>query len=223
MEIKQKFNEEIQNLIDQYLLVRSKKFSSNFYVGKVIDNNDSDKKGRCKILIYGKYDGIPETDLPWAIPDFGLNGEFVVPDIGSIVNVYFKNNDLYCPFYTSKVIHNDDLSEERNNDYPNSIVLFETAPGDFLVINKKTNETVWQFASGASINVDGKGNINIETIGTSVGKINITGLGKITLDAPQIQLPNGNVIPTGRGPLLALHYDTMTGLPMSGNLETRMG
>ena len=57
-----------------------------FYMGKVEDNVDPDKLGRCRIRVYGEFsDDIPTKDLPWALPDLNFSGSsigsFVVPPI----------------------------------------------------------------------------------------------------------------------------------------------
>ena len=45
------------------------------YTGKVVNNNDPDKEGKCRIRVYGVFgDEVPDDDLPWALPDFNFVG-----------------------------------------------------------------------------------------------------------------------------------------------------
>ena len=89
--------------------------NTTFYPGKVVNNKDPERLGRCQIRVYGVYDdAIPAADLPWAIPDFSFagssKGSFIVPTVDSIVNVYLDNNDMYTPKYTTKVLQKDSLN-----------------------------------------------------------------------------------------------------------------
>ena len=47
------------------------------WTGKVIDNDDPLKLGRVKILIFGYYDDLAESALPWAVPDMGFFGDYI--------------------------------------------------------------------------------------------------------------------------------------------------
>jgi hypothetical protein len=137
-----------------------------FYSGYVVNNDDPDKLGRCKIRVIGVFDEeIPSDDLPWAIPDFnfiGGNGSFIVPPIDQLVRVYFDNNDYHTPRYTTKVIANEvKFQADKNDDYPDTMVFFETDQGEYFKINRKTYLTTYKHASGTMITIDKDGNINI--------------------------------------------------------------
>jgi len=127
--------------------------------------------------------------LPWAIPDFsfiGSNlGSFIVPTVGTIVNVYFDNDDIYLPKYTTKVLDKSKLEEMTANystDYPDTMVFFETDAGDYFKINRNTLDMEFRHASGLLINVDKNGNIEMDNTKTSEGNfnINISGSAKVT-------------------------------------------
>lgn len=226
---------------------------NNFYSGKVVNNIDPEKLGRCQIRVYGIFeDTIPDSDLPWAIPDFefigSTIGSFVVPPINAIVKVYFEHGDIYFPHYTTKVIEKKKLSDLRLEDYPDTMIIFETDEGDYLTLNRKSRKFTFHHNSGNNIEILKDGNTNILIKGNkeqivnkdemhivkgdhviknnNIGKIEInrngdilvTG-GNVTIDHTiMLDVKGNNVIPTGTGPLNALKVDPITGLPHSGNI-----
>ena len=106
--------QDIESIITDFLDTEVQDKLEGFYVGKIVDNKDPDKKGRCKVKVYGIFDEVPNDDLPWAMPDFNFigstMGSFVVPPINTIVRIYFDNNDIYLPHYSTKVIEESKLS-----------------------------------------------------------------------------------------------------------------
>lgn len=165
--------------------------NSTFYVGKIVNNDDPEKLGRCQIRVYGVYDdAIPAEDLPWAIPDFSFTGStlgsFIVPTVDSIVNVYFDNNDMYTPKYTTKVLQKDSLSNMTSTydkDYPNTMVFFETDNGDYFKINRKTLEAEFRHASGLILTIDRDGNVNCDNSISEDGNVNISVNGNVQISA----------------------------------------
>lgn len=136
------------------------------YQGKVVDNNDPEKLGRCRVRVYGILDGvIPDSDLPWAIPDFDFvgskKGSFIVPPTNAIVNVYFDHGDIYLPHYTTKAIDKSNLSKLKDVDYPDTMILFETDEGDYLTMNRKTKTFKFHHNSGNDVEMFKNGNTNI--------------------------------------------------------------
>lgn len=224
-----------------------------FYSGKVINNNDPDKLGRCQIRVYGIFEEtIPDSDLPWALPDFefigSTIGSFVVPPVNAIVKVYFDHGDIYFPHYTTKVVEKKKLSNLRLEDYPDTMIIFETDEGDYLTMNRKSRKFIFHHNSGNNIEMlkDGdtdiliKGNkdqiVNKDEMhivkgdhvikNNNIGLIQIDKLGNIIVKGGNVKIDHtimlevtGNdVIPTGIGPLNALKVDPLTGLPHSGNI-----
>lgn len=239
-EIKKEMLTSLDNLIQRFIDVSSLSkpaASGNFFAAKVVDNNDSEKLGRVRVMVYGKFEKIPESDLPWAVPDFNILGEFKVPEVGSLVTVYFRDNDIYAPHYTTKVVKSDELSDERLEDYPNSVVFFETSDGEFFKINKKTQETVYRHSSGALLTINKNGEVTLNTQQTTTGSLtlkirgnvtveatgaaSVTSLASITVNAPLINSPSGVVAPTGSGFMCAMPIDPLTGAPQVGNAFVR--
>ncbi len=138
----------------------------NMYVGRVVDNMDPEKIGRCKIMVYSVFDDtIPVSDLPWAVPEFGfvgsLKGSFIVPRVGTFVTVRFDSGEINLPIYSTKVLNLSQLPTNKDDDYPNNLIFFETDNGDKAEINLVNRSAVFEHASGAKIYFD-DGSINLE-------------------------------------------------------------
>ena len=184
--MKKKLNKDIAELLKEFVLRKTKEKLTTFYTGKIINNSDPEKLGRCRIRVFGIYGKeIPDDDLPWAIPDFNFIGStigsFIVPPEGAIVKVFFDNGDIYVPRYTTKVIDANNISSEAGDDYPDTMVFFETDEGEYFKINRKTNETTYRTATGVMITVDDEGSINISSEDTETGNTDITLKGNITI------------------------------------------
>lgn len=179
---------EIDDLLKTFIDRKSPSYKKR-YTGIVEDNNDPDKKGRCRIRVYGIFGNeIPKEDLPWASQEqtfLGSNlGNIVIPKIGSLVRVYFDDDEIYKPVYTTKVPVNGSISSEANEDYPNSMVFFETDEGEFFKINRSSMETTYRHSTGVQIVIDGSGNITIDNSTVQGdGNINFKSLGDITLES----------------------------------------
>jgi hypothetical protein len=115
------------------------------FLGEVVDNNDPEFSGRCKVRVYGKFDGresfddsasafsIPDEDLPWAYPagqtvfgggsSYGA-GSLSVPKIGSKVKIRFNGGNLYAPEYIALQDVNQGLIDEISASYQNATVLY---------------------------------------------------------------------------------------------------
>jgi hypothetical protein len=115
------------------------------WVGEVVDNNDPEFSGRCRVRVYGKLDGtnnmedpnsgfvIPDDHLPWAYPAgstiFGGGekkgaGSLSVPKIGTKVKIRFSGGNLYAPEYVAVQDLNKAVIEEVKASYQNAHVLF---------------------------------------------------------------------------------------------------
>lgn len=183
------------------------------YTGIVVNNNDPDKQGKVQVNVYNIYSEVPDKDLPWALPDFSFIGSkvgsFIVPPIGTMVNVYFDKGDIYFPHYTTKVVEKNSQPSQKDIDYPDNMVLYESDDGDYFTINRKSKITTFNHNSGTKIEIDKQGNVNIlNKIGTTLKYEGNSFY--VTPDAIK------------HGPFCALPYDTITGLPLQGNTVTRI-
>jgi len=131
------------------------------FTGIIVDNNDPDKIGKCKIRVWGVHsDNIQDKDLPWAFPDFGfiggLKGSFVIPPIDCLVNVYFERGDIYIPRYSNKVLNQNSFPTNKNTDYPDNMIFYETDNGDKYEINRKKKTTLLEHSSRTKLFIDDK-------------------------------------------------------------------
>ena len=179
------FNEMLKSFIASNLSNKEMKF----YTGKVENNSDPDKEGKCQIRIYGLFSNeIPSEDLPWALPDFsfigGTQGSFIVPPVGALVRVYFDNGDIYAPMYTTKAFNKENLAfmSDISEDYPDTMVFFETDGGEYFKINRKTRKTTYRHSSGATVIIDVDGNIQIDTDAANTGNLTINTQGNTNVN-----------------------------------------
>jgi hypothetical protein len=121
------------------------------FLGEVLDVNDPDKEGRCKIKIFGMFNSedpvindegkptgeiinveLPIEDIPWAIPANGKFfaggeslgfGDISIPKVGSIVKVIFPSGDLYAPEWTAIQNLNIQAIEEIQDTYEGSHIM----------------------------------------------------------------------------------------------------
>lgn len=160
---------------------RDSAFNDGWYTGIVVNNNDPDKEGKCRIRVYGVFgDEIPDEHLPWALPDFNFIGSklgsFIVPPVDALVKVYFDHGDLYLPHYSTKAVVSKSQPSQKDTDYPDNMVLFETDDGDYLTINRKSKETTYNHNSGTKVLIkkDGSVEITVEKDVTKTVKGNVT-------------------------------------------------
>lgn len=185
---KEKFVTDIKDLLSRYIAARGKLQSSNFYFGKVVDNIDPQKMGRIKVRVFQVFDGLDDIDLPFALPDYSSSGEMIIPTVGSLVRVYFENEDFNFPHYTTKILPKDGVNSEILEDYPHSMIIFDTENGDLMKINKKKNEFTLRLGSGTLLFCDADGNLDIDATGADTGNIKIKTEGKVTIDAGTVEL-----------------------------------
>jgi hypothetical protein len=101
------------------------------YVGEVINVDDPKQAGRCKIRVYGKFDELPDANLPWAYPEANIvfsssnggSGRLSVPRVGTMVKVTFFNGDLYSPVFTGIMNQNAAMLSEIASSYTNAQVI----------------------------------------------------------------------------------------------------
>ena len=197
-ELKKFIGEDVASVLSQYLdSMLNDKLENRNFVGKVVDNNDPEKLGRCKIVVYGIFsEQVPPSDLPWAIPEFGFvgskKGSFIVPAIGAIVKVEFESDEISLPRYSTKVLNIDQLPTNKNKNYPNNMIFFETDNGDSFEIDRSTSETTFNHKSGTTVTIDPTGNVTIDHAGT------VTDTGS-------------NVVPDVKGPYCAIPVCPLTG------------
>jgi hypothetical protein len=195
--IRSRITEQVNDSLKKFLDKQEKPSKLIFNTGIVVDNNDPDQLGRCRIRVYGVFENdIPDEDLPWAIPDFNFIGStlgsFVVPPEDTLVKVYFENDDIYLPRYTTKVIKSETMNDSNfiagiSENYPDSMIFFETDTGEYFKINRATNISTYRHASGLLIDIDADGNITIDNTDIDISTdpnnaSNSSSIGNITIN-----------------------------------------
>lgn len=112
------------------------------WLGEVIDINDPLKIGRVKIRVWGKFDELDPSFIPWANPISNFmsgsssgGSTFSVPKLNSIVGVTFDNGDIYHPQYHYNQRLSDDVKEEIKDSYENAqVIVYDTVTQGHLKI-----------------------------------------------------------------------------------------
>jgi hypothetical protein len=147
------------------------------YWGTVAQNTDPTKQGRIKVNLPEVYGDSETSDLPWIYP-LGYNSGvrlFNVPDEKTEIGVVFIG-DFYTGFYG---IGKYPKSESKifDEDYPN-VYGMEDLQGNSFTVNKRTGFITVTHKTGSIIQIDGEGNIKLQTEGG------------ITLDAVAVHATN---------------------------------
>jgi hypothetical protein len=95
------------------------------WLGEVVDNKDPLNNGRCRVRVFGKFDNIPASNIPWASPsNVVIPGQHTVPRVGDIVSITFDNGNIYLPTYAYYINQNSDLKQDVLNgaEEPNNVI-----------------------------------------------------------------------------------------------------
>lgn len=182
---------------------------STEWIGEVVDNNDPEFSGRCKVRVFSKFDGkvslddtdsdfaIPDEHLPWAYPASGNifaggeskgSGFLSVPKIGTKVKIKFSGGNLYSPEYTVVQDLNQKVIDEVRDSYQNSTVLFYDEDENVKIVYTQS-KGIEIFHKDSKMIINPDSSITIEHAGTSsiielVGSnINITANSTVNITA----------------------------------------
>lgn len=187
--MKEKLANSINKSLQDYLNTEVDEKFDKTYLGIVEDNNDPLKHGRVRVRLHGLYDDIPTHALPWSTPNFplgagGKKGSFIVPELGAVVNVTFDNADIYEPKYSDKCLDVTNLKfdADKDEDYPNSVIFYETSNGDYCKINRKKGEYTLKTGAGVLIKTHENGDIEISNESSENGALNVKLNGDILID-----------------------------------------
>jgi hypothetical protein len=172
-------------------------FEEIIRTGKILDNVDPKKLGRCKIQILPEFNGISKDFLDWSYPygnsggGFSKSGTHNVPEIGEYVKViirdkfwkkaeyitidYVENNYPYSDF--TNIISN--IPELGSQTYPQPKYVQSYPDGSFSFYNSKTGERGLYHNSGAYFLIDANGKITIHNSKNMI--INGADSGKVSL------------------------------------------
>lgn len=199
--------------------------SKGQFEGYVISTEDPDKRQRVRIRIPQLHRGIPDNKLPLAnIQSLGQAnagagvGSVNVPERYSKVIVTYPTDDPHTPQYSASPA-SDDVNKDNalvtDDDYPN-IYGHVDSYGNRFSTNRATGDITISHRSGATVLIDGAGNISIAGAGdlylaaknniaiSAGGKIKLSAGGDISLDGANVLLNGGSAdspnIPGARQP-----------------------
>ena len=146
-----------------------------FYRATVENNIDPESFGRVQVRVYGIHDegsGVSTADLPWAEvsggTDFGLvNGIGVtsVLRIGTMVWVFFNNDDYNYPVVFATIKGSSDINDVAKGSYTN-VATLKTASGHIIELGDAAGAERIKIThkTGTSILIDSEGSIIINGV-----------------------------------------------------------
>jgi len=228
--VRHNINSGVNTILNEFLDSMDDTVEEGTFVGKVLDNDDPEKLGRCKILVYNVFsETITPKELPWAIPEFGftgsLKGSFIVPEVGAFVKITFENNEINLPKYSTKVLNKNQLPTNKDKNYPNNMVFFETDRGDSFEIDRSTGDTIYTHSSKSKLSIDGDGLTKYEHASGStitidvIGNVKIESVANIETSHKLLLKDDGSVVaPTGQGPYCGVPVCPIGGFYHSGQI-----
>ena len=161
-----------------------------FYPAKVVNNNDTKKKGRVQIRIEHLHYDISDLELPWAYQSSlatggsGTHGSSFIPEEDSYVWVWFEDIDEFLrhPYYLCDI--------HFSNLHPHN--LFETNVKASLGSSSAYPDTKYTYyPNGICIGVDSSLSNKEVFIYHPLASIFINNTGKIKIKAVEIELLGG--------------------------------
>lgn len=185
----------------------TKDLVNKIFYGTVIDNNDPDKDGHCKVRVFGVFDNIEDENLPWAAPanfkifgggEDGGGGDISIPKLNAIVKIIFPEGNLYSPEWMGLAYLNQNVKNEIQNSYLNShVIAYDVdeqlkilyTPEKGLLISYKNSEIIINPDSSITIEHSNAESI-IELVGST---INVVSQSQINVTSPKCVIDSGNV------------------------------
>jgi len=185
----------------------------NDHIGFVVDPEDPERLGRCKVRVLGVYDNVTDEDLPWAFyqgssvfagGESNGGGNISIPKPGTAVKVLFLNEDIHSPVWCSIVHLNDKLRRELSETYQGSHVIVYDEEQDLKIWFTPSNGMqVYYKDSSISINPDQsilidhkESQSNIEL---KAGQITVNARSKVEVNSPNVHV-NGGLTELGTSP-----------------------
>lgn len=184
--------------------------------GYVVDRNDPEKRQRVKIRIPQLHRGIPDSQLPWSMPTNGGQanagggvGTVAIPAKGALVEGFFEEDDPHNFRFTGSPpvdsVNKD--NELLGEDYPYTEGSIDES-GNRTSVNRLRNEILIHHTSGASIFIDGAGNISLNAKGkltlNGAQGVDVTGGGTINMHSGEkVDSKGGPIFMNSSGPKLS--------------------
>ncbi len=181
--------------MDDNLVQLGSPYKGKKFLGSVVQNNDPAKLYRLQILVPGVFDGVPEANLPWALPDahsgIGDTGSVnvcAVPRIGAVLWVWFQDGDPHYPVYSGCAAIPGTLSPVFATNYPDRQGWLDSK-GNHFYTDMSTGDVELSHFSGTVLHINPDGSVHlvaVQPITSSApawnhtGPVNITGNVDIT-------------------------------------------
>lgn len=188
------------------------------YEAEVVNNYDPRKLCRIQARIEGVFENIPDSDLPWSVPEYqhpdgaynpggdavDRSGMAMVPKKGHKVGLKFPTGDPHRPVWTTyPVDETTKLPENADVNYPDRAV-FKFSNGCYIIIDTRTNEVF--FNNPGDLNITILGDVNQHIIGNQQLTVSNTkgDIASYLLNAPETVLDRLGQNPTKRIPFQGL-------------------
>jgi len=210
-------------------------YEENSWIGIIVNNVDSTFSGRCQIRVFGLFDGIQDSHLPWAVPIRSTvfagdgAGSISIPKIGQFVRVQFNNGDQYAPEYTAIQNIDSTLIERLKTDYEGTHVLLYDPNEDLTVIyQRNTGFQIFYKESFISISPDtlitlstpnGESIVQMDgdvTNITTTNEVKIAAASLVEVSADEVIVKGSNTTKVGPGP----YYKAILAEPLIALLKT---
>jgi hypothetical protein len=182
------------------------------WLGEVVENNDPEQLGRCRIKVFSLFDELENDAIPWAFPvtntvfagGEGGFGSLSIPKIGAIVRIQFSEGNLYSPEYYGIQTINRAMQSEISDSYLGSHVLLYDedeqvkifyTPGKGLNLFHKESQIIVN--PDSSITIEHKESKSvIELIGP---RINIYAEDSVNVTTKNVIIDHTNTVELGAG------------------------
>jgi hypothetical protein len=221
-------------------MATQKDLAQRIWLGPVVDNDDPEKLGRCRIKVFSLFDDIPDESVPWAFPvtnsvfagGAGGFGSLSIPKIGAIVRVQFSEGNLYSPEYYGIQTINRAMQSDISDTYLNSHVLaydedeemkvYYTPGNGMEIFHKDSHITI---NPDSSITIEHKDSQSIiELVGTTINitansTINITSNSLIKAESTEVNMNGSATTKLGPAPM----YSAVLAEPLWAFLKMMAG
>jgi len=192
------------------------KHTDDYCLGVVIDSNDPERLGRCKVRVMNVYDELEDNELPYAYPNtstfFSGNGGFgtlSIPKKNTIVKVFFVDDDIHHPMWENILHINEELRnrlKEISDDKLEGTHIFGWDVDNGLYIMHTIDDGYQQIYKESSFNINPDSSILIDhkdsesNLEFARGNVTLNAVTKIEENSPHIHV-NGKKTDIGSVPV----------------------
>lgn len=175
---------------------------SREWIGEVIETDDPLRMLRCRVRVFGLFNGLEDDQLPWAFPMYssgfssseGGFGSFSVPKKGTFVRIRFNGGDIYAPEYYAIQNINETIRKEISEDYENAHLICFDEDEDLRILYTQ-NQGLLLKLKDTLINIKNDNSIFITN--PNGDSIELTNAGFLTIktgDDINVETPNKVIV-----------------------------